>query len=61
MKLSKTQMQREIIGQSALGLLASGIQFIEILKGWSTVDSAFEKAFDTCKLEVFLFIVYVIE
>lgn len=51
MKLSKTQMQREIVGQSALSLLASGIQFIEIPRTIPTFDFAFERAFKACDLE----------
>lgn len=49
--LTKTQMKREIVSQSALSLLAAGIQFIEIPRFYPTFDNAFEHAFKNCGLD----------
>lgn len=43
--LTKTQMKHEIVGQSALSLLASGIRFMEIPQLYPTFDNVFEHAF----------------
>lgn len=48
---TKTQMKREIVSQSALSLLAAGIQFIEVLQLYPTFDNAFECAFKKCGLD----------
>ena len=49
--LTKTQMKREIVSQSALSLLAAGIQFIEVPQLYPTFDAAFEHAFKGCNLD----------
>ena len=46
--LTKTQMKHEIVGQSALSLLASGIRFMEIPQLYPTFDNVFEHAFKEC-------------
>ena len=48
---TKTQMKREIVSQSALSLLALGIQFIEVPRFYPTFDNAFNRAFSECKLD----------
>lgn len=49
--LTKTQMKHEIVGQSALSLLASGIRFMEIPQLYPTFDNVFEHAFKECGLD----------
>ena len=46
-------MKREIVSQSALSLLAAGIQFIELQQLYPTFDNAFEHAFSECGLTWF--------
>lgn len=48
---TKMQMKSEIVSQSALSLLAAGIQFIEASQLYPTFDAAFEHAFKECKLD----------